>query len=203
VVVLSLAFFCCHGVESTDHYYGVAEVFDGYDAVGKVQRGDRILAVDGTPVFFEQGPPLVIMVTEHHGDPVVLTVRRDGIDRQVTIKPKLKDDGRGLWVLGIRPMRQTDSITDLATTVPIALRFPFDETRAVARSVCELFAGSETADPGGPRRIIDEYERAVEPWWIFSIELTLQYAVYLMLIMISADLVRAALLGIKLGSKRS
>src|SRR5215467_13855726 len=46
-IVLALALFTCHGVRSDWRWFGVADVKEGYDAKGKLEVGDRIVAVDG------------------------------------------------------------------------------------------------------------------------------------------------------------
>src|SRR5258706_7195147 len=44
--VLAFFLFTCHGMPSTERWYGVDEVMPGYDAVGKLEPGDRILEIE-------------------------------------------------------------------------------------------------------------------------------------------------------------
>src|SRR3569623_1755181 len=52
-IVLAFALYTCHGVESTWRWYGVAEVQEHFDAFGKLEVGDRIVAVDHVPIIAE------------------------------------------------------------------------------------------------------------------------------------------------------
>ena len=103
-VVLGLALFAIHGLPSSWRFFGVAGVKPGYDAYGKLEPGDRILAVDGKPILAEgeYAPPggglikadplndsLVGRINAKHGAPVTLTIERDGARRDVAIQPKL------------------------------------------------------------------------------------------------------------------
>src|SRR5882762_1628158 len=47
-IAVMFALYTCHGMKSTERYYGVDEVLvgKGYDAEGKLEAGDRIVAVD-------------------------------------------------------------------------------------------------------------------------------------------------------------
>ncbi len=91
-IFLAFGLFMCHGVETKERYYSVAEVTEGFDATSKLERRDRILAVDGTTLRTDryfQGPTLSELVNAKKGGTVVLTVRRDGEVFDVTIRPKL------------------------------------------------------------------------------------------------------------------
>src|SRR6516162_2708865 len=50
-IVLAMCLYTCHGEDSSWKWYGVAAVKDGYDAAGKLEVGDRIVAVDHVPIL--------------------------------------------------------------------------------------------------------------------------------------------------------
>src|SRR5262245_39236255 len=83
-IVLAFALYTCHGVNSSWRWYGVAAVKADYDAYGKLEVGDRIIAVDGVPLLAKgahhlpNGQPvvadsLVKRVNLKQGAPVTLT----------------------------------------------------------------------------------------------------------------------------------
>jgi regulator of sigma E protease len=99
-VVIMFALYTCHGTSSPWAWYGVGTVNAGFDAVGKLQDGDRILEVDHEPLLaqgkytlqngqtlYEQ--TLTGRINARHGAPVTLTVLRDGARHDVTIQPRL------------------------------------------------------------------------------------------------------------------
>jgi regulator of sigma E protease len=87
-VVLAMALFTCHG-KDVPRWYGVDNVMAGYDAQGKLEHGDRILEVDGDPLFSDHGKTLVERVTGAKGAPLTLTIQRNGETRKITIQPRL------------------------------------------------------------------------------------------------------------------
>ncbi len=104
-IVLAFGLVMCHGVDTTERYYAIAEVMDGFDASAKLKVDDRILAVDGTKIFSHSSsttPKISALVNAKEGGPVVLTVRRDGKVFDVPIQPKLGYRGElDYWFVGI------------------------------------------------------------------------------------------------------
>src|SRR5258706_8441651 len=45
-IILAFCLYTCHGVRGDTLYVGVDDVMPGYDAMGKLEPGDRITAVD-------------------------------------------------------------------------------------------------------------------------------------------------------------
>ena len=74
----------------------------GGAAEGRLQVGDRILAVGGEPVHtYDQIAPMLQRLAGPER-PLVLEVLRDGARRQVEVSPRAVDqDGRRVWQLGI------------------------------------------------------------------------------------------------------
>jgi regulator of sigma E protease len=87
-LVLALGLYTCHGVD-VPKWYGVGTVMTGYDAAGKLESGDRITAVNGTPLFIDRGPTLVDLVNAAKGGPLALDIERDGAPHKITIQPRL------------------------------------------------------------------------------------------------------------------
>ncbi|MDQ3337908.1 MAG: RIP metalloprotease RseP [Myxococcota bacterium] len=87
-IVLAFCLFTCAGVDGKTAYFGVADVLSDYDAVGKLEKGDRILMVDDQPILIGEGASLTERVMQKKGAPVKLTVLRDGKQLEVTITPQ-------------------------------------------------------------------------------------------------------------------
>ena len=179
VVALAAAMYTCSGMPSKRLECIVTSVEPGYPAAGKLERGDRIIAIDGKP--FDVSPSLVI--DRLNGAPVKFTVVRHGETRDVTVQPFGHD---GHWVTGFRPKLEHAREMDAGRAVGAAFRYPFVQ-------VAHMFpAPAEHADPGGPKRIIDEYpvdRSAGETALGFAMLL----AAYLLVIGFVVDLVRAAI----------
>lgn len=182
-IVLAFALYTCHGVRSTERWYGVVDVMPGYDAVGKLEKGDRILAVDGEVLFANgAGTGLTERVVAKKGAPVSITVRRDGKTVDVTITPKPAMDGKGnpTYLLGITRNRQSDIVdVGVLESAKRALIYPVIQTKAIAAGLYGIISGTEEADPGGPKRIVEEFKSAFEYSIVAGIELLMLLSVYL------------------------
>jgi regulator of sigma E protease len=192
-VVLAFALYACHGMESSWRWYSVAAVRTDYDASGKLEVGDRILAVDGDRILAhgdykglhadEKG--LVGRVTAKKGAPVTLTILRNGKEQDVSITPKLvfRDlpyDTTPRYLLGIVPIPEPD-VLDVGVVVAgrEAVLFPVDFTQKILGGLRDIITGKEEADPGGPKRIYDEFAKAWELGWVTGFELLMYLSVYL------------------------
>jgi regulator of sigma E protease len=90
-IFLAFGLYTCHG-QATDTYY-VGNVMDGYDAKGKLEPLDRIIAVDGVAMFAPGSEQLSAVVSKKGGRPIEITVLRENTRKvQVTIHPKLEGD---------------------------------------------------------------------------------------------------------------
>jgi regulator of sigma E protease len=104
-IFLAFGLFMCHGVDTKERYYTVAEVMDGFDASAKLQKNDRLLSVDGNEIYTHRdwkGPTISSLVNAKKGGAVVVGVRRDGKIFDVTIQPKLGYRGDlEYWFAGV------------------------------------------------------------------------------------------------------
>jgi regulator of sigma E protease len=198
-VVLAFLLYNCHGQASSWKWYQVAAVKDDYDAFGKLKVGDRILAVDGDPILAGGeyvGPDgthlkaddvgLVGRVSAKKGQPVTLTVLRDGHKQDVLVTPKLvfRDifayDMEPKYLLGIQPQESADTVDiGVIGSTREAILTPITITKNIGNMLYEIVRGREEADPGGPKRIVDEFKRAWELGWVTGISLLIGLSVYL------------------------
>jgi regulator of sigma E protease len=199
-IVLALGLYTCHGVDSSWKWYGVAAVKDGYDAAGKLEVGDRIIAVDHAPILARgeyqpehatvlKSDSLVARVNAKNGDAVTLTVIRNGAPVDVAIQPQrakgddgkdLMQNGKPVFLLGIVPAEQPDVLDlGLIGTTGAALEYPVEQTKLIAGGLWEIINGKEKADPGGPKRIYDEFAKAWKLGAVTGIKLLMMLSVYL------------------------
>ncbi len=199
-IALALALYTCHGVDSSWKWYGVAAVKDGYDAAGKLEVGDRILAIDHQPILARgeyqpehgallKSDSLVKRVNAKNGESVTLTVQRAGQEVDVTIQPQrakgddgkdLLQDGKPVFLLGIVPSEQADVLdVGFFGAIPAALEYPVEQTKLIAGGLWEIINGKEKADPGGPKRIYDEFAKAWKLGAVTGIKLLMLLSVYL------------------------
>lgn len=202
-VLLALALYTCHGVRSEWRWFGVAEVKEGYDAAGKLLSGDRIVEVDHQPILAvgdytlpngktvhaDPNNGLIARVNQKLGAPVTLTIERNSKQLEITLQPKLaKDkagnpelrDGKPYYILGIQPSLQADFVdVGIAGALGHALAYPILQTEMIGRGLYDIVSGKEKADPGGPKRIFDEFKKAWQIGWVTGLELLMMLSVYL------------------------
>jgi membrane-associated protease RseP (regulator of RpoE activity) len=160
---MAFAYYACHGIETGRRFYAVGEVRRGYDAVGKLEAGDRIVAVDGEPLSPDSGRSLVERVNAKSGASVTLAIQRGGARVDVVVQPLRT--GHDTWLLGIRPFVDHETVTDVGGSLGRGLELPLANARYLAHQLRESLT-SHDADPGGPKRIVDEYEpRNAAPDW--------------------------------------
>jgi regulator of sigma E protease len=176
-----MALYTCHGVD-VQHWYGVGDVKKDFDAVGKLEVGDRITAVDGVLLYLDTGPTLTERVNQSGGKPITLTIERNGQVHQVQIKPQQDKDkaGKPTWLIGVGYVPQ-----DLVVKVGLlqagvrALDYPVEKTKEIGKALYGIAFGSEKADPGGPIRMVEEFYHAFSAGTVYGIRLVMMLSVYL------------------------
>ncbi|HEY4243458.1 MAG TPA: M50 family metallopeptidase [Kofleriaceae bacterium] len=178
-ILIMFFVFTIHG-QDVAHWFAVGRVIDDtYDAKGKLEPGDRILDVDGKPLFAEEGAgALSARVNAANGKPVTLRIQRGLEQLDVTVQPKQGDDKR--WLLGIQPDVHTITVdVGLVDSVERAVRFPVDQTVLIGTNIYGIFAGKQKADPGGPTRMVEEFSHAFSAGVVYGVELLAMLSVWL------------------------
>jgi regulator of sigma E protease len=197
-IFLAFGLYTCHG--QTGHTYYVDEVTEGYDAQGKIARGDRIVAVDGTTMFSPASLDLQKVINAKHGQPVNVTVWRPGPgdtlmarvfggkDLTFAIQPKVAKDKDGkeirdkdnnqLFRIGVQ---QVPDIVSVGVTKAAgdAFVYPVVQTKLILGNIRDIFSGKEEADPGGPVRIVSEFKAAFSRGLPDGVNLLMMLSVYL------------------------
>src|SRR5690606_10733307 len=96
-VVLALGLYQCAGVRSGTAWYQVDDIRPQSNALGKLERGDRLLAINGKPVYVlyngERHTNINARVQEHKGKPLTITVLRNGEKKEFQVTPIPHPDG--------------------------------------------------------------------------------------------------------------
>ena len=204
-IVLAFCLFTCAGIDGKTAYFGVGEVLKDYDAVGKLEKGDRIIKVDDVPILIGEGESLTQRVTKKAGAAMKLTIVRDGKTLEVTVTPKPAEKPRNtlrigshvdspngkklarfkeveeqLFLLGIRPTIQSDKVDiGVGEAAARALKYPVQQTKAIVAGLYSIATGKEKADVGSVVRITDEFKQAFEVSFERGIQLLMMLSVYL------------------------
>lgn len=195
-IVLAFALYSCHGFESSWRWHEVAGLKEGFDAYGKLKVGDRIIAVDDVPILARgewvsptgehyKEDSLRGRVAAKRGAPIKVTVLRDGQKVDVTITPtlsftELPYEPKETLLLGIMPRSVSDPVdVGLFTAAKGALEYPVLQTKVIVGGLYDIIRGKEEADPGGPKRIFDEFSKAWQLGGVTGIQLLMMLSVYL------------------------
>ncbi len=193
-IFLAFALYTCDGMQTGESTF-VGAVTDGYDAVGKLEAGDRIIAVDGKPMFSPDSKQLRAEIDSKPGKAIAVTVvRGDTIPLTFTItpKPQTKDGkvllfnaegkadekGKPNYILGITLSADTVPVS-VGVAAENALTYPVRQTKIILAGLHDIFTGQEDVDPGGPVRIVGEFKTAFSKGLPEGIRLLMMLSVYL------------------------
>jgi membrane-associated protease RseP (regulator of RpoE activity) len=179
VAALAFVFYRAYGVPTQFLEVHVKTVENGYPATGKLEKGDRIVAIDGVPLT----KSLSLMVDERGGKPVTLTLVRRGAQLDITLTPIGHD---GHWMLGFRPAIARATNRDTGLALERAVVFPIEQTKQLIPD------RRETVEAAGPVRIVEEYA-ASEPAGLAELRRALVFSTYVLLLLVALDLVRVVL----------
>jgi membrane-associated protease RseP (regulator of RpoE activity) len=188
VSILAFALYTCHGTSTDNGPYAIDTVMDGYDAVGKLEPGDRIVELEGTPREVD-ARGLSAFVNERGGAPVTVTVEHDGTRRSITIRPTLVDR---TWRIGVVIARQHELATDLGPAALAAIEYPFLQSKVIIGGFVDL-GGDEKPDPGGPARIVVEHTREPRSTAAAVLRFAMMIGVYALIVIALVDLTRLGL----------
>jgi regulator of sigma E protease len=175
-IFLMFALYTCGGMAGDTFYVG--DVMTGYDASGKLLPGDRIVKIDGAPMFSPGSDDLAAVISKNEGKPLEVTVMRHDF-QQITVsimpKPQTDDAGKVLlfdktgravesggkphYLLGIRPRADIVDV-GIGYAAKNAITYPVDQTRLILKGLHDIFTGKEEMDAGGPVRIVSEFKNA-------------------------------------------
>jgi regulator of sigma E protease len=194
-----------YGVADVQQNYDAYGKLEVGDRILEVDHAPLMAAgtySDGTHTITSD-KSLTERVTAKQGAPVTITVLRAGKKLDVTITPTriagpeqelsilLADQlraccnlatrhGEPRFLMGIVPS-DTPDVLDVGVIASAkgALEYPIAQTKMIADGLYQIMAGHEKADPGGPKRIYDEFEKAWKLGFVTGIKLLMMLSVYL------------------------
>ena len=189
VLAAAVAFgvFAGHGI-TTGVRTVVQGALPGSDATTKLRPGDVIVAVDHEPIG---SGSLSDRVARKNGAAVTLTIERAGATSEVSITPTRSTEGdTHRWLLGITRDVEPIQSRDVSAALRAAAVFPAVYVRILANQLGERFGGGDRADPGGPIRMIEEFQLPRRSFLVEMGLLWMRFAVLAMLLMLGVDIVR-------------
>jgi len=189
VAALAFGYFRCTGTPSQEASREVERVMERFDAVGKLQAGDLIVEVDGSP-FYGGASVLSEHVESKKGAPIALTVERAGAKQSFTVNPT-KSDGRLLLGIVFASKREHSTVDSLKD----GFFYPAHQSARTLASFIDIFTGKDTPDAGGPVRIVQEFSSAFESSTGASVlAYAMIFGTWALMLLGLFDLVRALLL---------
>lgn len=201
-------------------YWAVGDVAEGFDAVGKLEPGDRIVAVNGDKVYArfdsQAHTDLPALIANNGAAPMEVTVLRSGEQVTVSVVPELdktisEEKGGPRHRLGIAIL----SVPDANERVDVgilgaaerAVVYPIAQTALIIDRLGDLVVGDAGIDElGGPVKIVDALKEASEAGWIRMFQILMFLNVSLGLINLlplpALDGGRLVFLGYELATRR-
>lgn len=180
IAIVVLVWAIALGVPTGRSSVVVIGVLPDFDAATKLTTGDRIVAINGVSVAGANVRDLI----GDRGDVVHLTIERGASRLDVDVQPR---HDRGVWLLGVRQKREYELARDAGVVARIAVEAPVRGPIDLVRSM--HLGGSDEAEPGGPKRIVEE---VVVPYgsWRAALQALVSVAGIALLVQISIDLLR-------------
>jgi regulator of sigma E protease len=155
--VLLFCAFALGGKTHDQHSMKVQVSPDGRAAAADMRDGDKILAVEGKPT--PDWPSLIASIKGHPGEPLAVTIERDGQPQTLTVTPGDKGtETEGKISIGpeARPVRDLGEAVSLSLTEPP--RVVYELVAALGRVIML----KEKPELSGPVGIVKETARAAE-----------------------------------------
>lgn len=186
-IFIAIILFMSAGMHSGTAWYMVDSFTEGeFTAAESLKRGDRIVALEGEPIYFSYaGKPhtsLAEKVNASEGQPLALTVLRDGKEVDVSVTPKKTKNEKGeeVYRLGIGLAYDEERVSvGIGRAVGEAFYYPVEKTKLIAVGLYEIATGQQKAMFLGPVGITDMIKKTIEVGWIRVLELLMLLNVYL------------------------
>jgi regulator of sigma E protease len=187
-LVLALGLYTFVGVTTGTSWFTVAGVTEGFDANGKLEVGDKVLALDGEPIYAsyegKQQKGLAKFVEEAKERPLALTVLRDGKEMTIEVTPSLNDKKKSEdepdYRLGIILSTEEERVgVGPVKTVGHAIYYPVAQTQLIVSGLIDVISGKQKGELTGPVGITTMIKRTFEIGFIRVIELLMLLNVYL------------------------
>jgi regulator of sigma E protease len=197
-VVLAFGLYSVVGVKSYERWYKVVGTIEGGAAVGKLEKSDRILSIDGIPVRVLNADGKTVVLTDavnqaaanHPGQPIRVTISRAGKTHDIDIVPTggtntwgaplFDDGGRQIQRLGIRLGSDYDYVDQgFFANAKDAAVYPVEQTILIIDGLREWAAGRAEAELKGPVGMAEIIKDQFQLGFVAVVELLMVLNVYL------------------------
>ena len=224
-IVMAFILFTCGGMPEKTAYFGVEDMDPTFDVATKLQRGDRLIAIDGTPVYFVSPDgkvtDLCSITSKFTGKPVKVSIVRGGKPMDVEVLPKFYDakgeevpagtpkECQGpryrLGTKGYRVQRDRYPVGVL-TAGSHAFTWPAQIAYMHVDGLVQVISGQVEGELVGPVGITTKIKQEIEEGWITALQmlifLNVVLAIMNLLPLPGLDGGRLAFLGYELVTRR-
>ncbi|HET6610444.1 MAG TPA: M50 family metallopeptidase [Kofleriaceae bacterium] len=219
--LIAFGLYSVTGIPSgATEYWTVSAVSEGFDAAGKLEPGDRVVAIDGEKVYArldgKEHTDLPAVIDAHGENAIEVTVLRAGEPVTVSVLPKLdntiseKNGGPryrlGVAIAGVPDVTERVDV-GIGGAAKRAVIYPVAQTALIIDHLGDLISGDAGLDSlGGPVKIVSATKQAFDRGWIWVLQLLMFLNVSLGLINLlplpALDGGRLVFLGYEMATRR-
>jgi regulator of sigma E protease len=201
--IMMFAVYQGAGVETGTDWYRIGRVHSNSPAAESgLQRGDRIVAIDGHKVFARQGgvvqSAFTDAVQQSQGRDLVLRVERDGKLVDITLRARqLEPDAMGKAIedmiaavgqpvperklrLGIELAFEVERRNGgVGSAAAAAIEYPVETSERILSGLKKIVTREAPAEVKGPVGIVDDIEEEMGHGWAHALEVLSLLSVYL------------------------
>lgn len=189
-VVLAFGLFTCAGIPESTAYFGVDALAPGYDAATKLQKGDRLIALNDRPVFL-QSPDgsfvqLCTITSKLPPGPVKVSIVRGGQPMDIMMDTKFEEPASEKanprkggpkecqgprTLLGISAYQEHRDRVDVGIFAAAghAVVWPARIAKNHVTGLALVISGQAKGELVGPVGITDAIKKQIETGWITAI----------------------------------
>jgi regulator of sigma E protease len=176
-VVLAFGLFAGAGLHGGLRTSEITEVRDGSAAAGVLQKGDKLVGVEGKPMDVD----LSVLINEIGDRDAEFQIERDGQPMTVVIHPKYDDEARSYRLgIGHNVLLLPDRVdVGIATAAKEAIIYPVVQTKAILVGLYEFITGKQEGRVSSVVGITQVTKQAIDDGLVTTLSLLMILNVYL------------------------
>jgi regulator of sigma E protease len=191
-IFLARVVYSCHGVDSFERYWVIAGTDPAFEAHGKLLEGDRLVAIDGVPIYYrspggqqqDPGP----RIHDKGGAPVTVSVLRAGKPLDVVLQPKLGQveiDGKkqDRWRIGLSKFGWETNTKEVGVggAIVASLTYPVVQTQEIFAMFQKMVEKPSEIQVSSGIGIVQQFKSHFSAGWVPGVRLLMMMSVYLAL----------------------
>jgi regulator of sigma E protease len=190
-IVAAFILYIAAGAPTGTSWYVVGGTVDGFPAAGLVEPGDKIVKINGNPYYYayegKAQKTIQEYVQESKGEPMMITVERDGSEVEIPIAAKKNpkfgtDPDQSEYLLGITFQRMLDTERahiGFGAAVTNAISYPIRQTKVIGKGLYDVVTGKQKGELSGPVGIATMAKKQFDIGWIRALEFLMLLNVYI------------------------